>query len=196
MTPPITEGQNMSIFSNIEKRDADTSALIPIERYRDDLNVFVMRAGNKYMDMVQVISTDLMSKSDVEVDYLNMRWAKFYKTCAADLKLISLNFPTNTAEQQRYFKYKIDQTKNPVFKRFLENNLSELIFIEKNRSDREYYLMYFADSEEQLKDTRNIISSSLVTYGLAAQMPKDKKIQILYRFNNPNATLFGREREE
>ena len=186
----------MSIFSNIEKRDADTSTLIPIERYRDDLNVFVMRSGEKYMDIIQIVSTDLMSKSDMEVDYLNMRWAKFYKTCAVDLKLISLNFPTNTAEQQRYFKYKIAQTNNPVFKRILENSLSELVFIEKNRSDREYYLMYFADSDEQLKDTRNIISSSLVNYGLAAQMSKEKKLQILYRFNNPNATLFGREREE
>lgn len=186
----------MSIFSNIEKRDADTSALIPIERYQDELNVFIMRSGNKYMDIIQIISTDLMSKSDVEVDYLNMRWSKFYKTCAADLKLISLNFPTNTSEQQRYFKYKIQQTKNPVFKEFLENKLSELISIEKNRSDREYYLMYFADNGEQLKDTRDIISSSLLNYGLAENMTKEKKLQILYRFNNPNATLFSREREE
>ena len=51
--------------------------------------------------------------------------------------------------------------------------------------------MYFANSEEQLKDVRDIISSSLINYGLAAQMTKDKKIQIIYKFNNPNTALFN-----
>jgi|UniRef100_UPI003FEEE706 hypothetical protein len=181
----------MNILNNISKKDDSISALIPIEQYDNELNVFKMRSGEKYMDIIQIVSIDLMNKSDHEVEYLNLRWAKFYKTCSADLKLISLNFPTNTRTQQKYIKYKLKNAKNPIYQYFLENKFDELISIEKNRSDREYYLMYFANSEEQLKDVRDIISSSLINYGLAAQMTKDKKIQIIYKFNNPNTALFN-----
>lgn len=181
----------MSIFSNITKKDDYISQLIPIEQYDEELNVFLMRNGEKYMDIIQIVSIDLMNKSDQEVEYLNLRWAKFYKTCAVDLKIISLNFPTNTGKQQKYIKYKLKNTKNPIYRYFLENKLEELISIEKNRSDREYYLMYFANSDEQLKDIRDIISSSLINYGLAERMTKDKKIQIIYKFNNPNTALFS-----
>lgn len=183
--------EQMSIFSNITKKDDYISQLIPIEQYDEELNVFLMRNGEKYMDIIQIVSIDLMNKSDQEVEYLNLRWAKFYKTCAVDLKIISLNFPTNTGKQQKYIKYKLKNTKNPIYRYFLENKLEELISIEKNRSDREYYLMYFANSDEQLKDIRDIISSSLINYGLAEKMTKDKKVQIIYKFNNPNTALFS-----
>lgn len=180
----------MAFFEIFEQRNMTTPSLIPIEQYDENLNAFVMRNEDRYMDIVQIISDDLMNKSDYEIDYLNMCWAKFYKTCAADIKLISLNFPTNTTKQQKYIEYKLNQTKNPVFKYFLQNKLSELIQIGKNRSDREYYIMYFAKSAEQLKDIRDIFSSSLMSNGLCCYLDKEKKLQILYKFNNPNSALF------
>lgn len=86
---------------------------------------------------------------------------------------------------------KIKQCKNPVFKDFLEIKLAELVDIEKYRSDREYYLMCFAETAEQLNDIRDKISASLITYNLAEIMSKEKKKQILYKYNNPNTALFS-----
>ena len=57
----------MSIFSNITKKDDYISQLIPIEQYDEELNVFLMRNGEKYMDIIQIVSIDLMNKSDQEV---------------------------------------------------------------------------------------------------------------------------------
>ena len=187
----------MKIFENFGRKDASISELIPIVSYDDELQTFVMKNETvKYLDILQIKTEDLINKSIYEKDYLNMQWAKFYKTCAADIKIISLNFPTDTSEQQRYIQYKIENCKNPVFKEFLEIKLSELKTIERNRSDREYYLMIFAEDSEQLFDVRQIINSSLGAQNLCYSLEKEKKKKIFYRFNNPNTALFSQIYDE
>lgn len=184
----------MKELKSFESKDSTVAELIPIVKYDEQLECFEMRSGEKYMDMVQVVTMDLIGINEQEKAYLNMQWAKFYKTCAADIKIVALNFPTDTSEQQRYFEHKIRKCKNSIFRNELENKLSELIYIEKNRTDKEFYMMVFADSEQKLKDIRDNILSVLGSNNLIVPMERNKKEMILYKYNNPNTALFAREK--
>lgn len=186
----------MGLFDNLFNKDLTTNELIPIKKYDDDVSAFELRNEDiKYLDIIQIVTTDLINKSMTEVDYINLLWAKFYKTCSADIKLLALNFPTNTNKQQKYIRYKIEHCSNPVFKYFLETKLAELVYISRNRSDREYYIMLFAENSEMLRDLRDKISSSLVAYGLCMNISKEKKKMVLYKYNNPITSLFSQSEE-
>lgn len=180
----------MSISNLFDRSDLSAPEAIPIEQYSQELDCFVMKSGEKYMDIVQIMSFDLISANDQEKDYMNMQWTKFYKTCSANIKQISLNFPADTGPQQQYYKHKIQKCNNPVHKALLQKKLAELVYIEKHRTEREYYMMFFADSEQEFLDIRDLISSTLYGNGLCQEMTQAKKEMIIYKYNNPNTAVF------
>lgn len=169
--------------------DRGMADLIPIRRYDRANGYYILEDGTS-MDLFQVRAKDLINASDDEVEYDCMRFAKFYKTYADDIKIVSLNYPCNTARQQEYLRKKLENTNNPNKRYWINRKLEEEIWIEENKSTREFYFMCFASCENMDKNKRKIISTLQTgTDGLIIPMTPEKKEQILYKLNNKNAML-------
>ncbi|MEH7080998.1 hypothetical protein V7101_20725, partial [Bacillus velezensis] len=67
-------------------------------------------------------------------------WFIFERQFVADHKIIAMNFPVNTTEQQEHIQHVMKRTTNPNSYYFLEQELDRLEELEKNRVNKEYYL--------------------------------------------------------
>ena len=172
-----------------DKISKTTIDLLPFVKYNDKEDCFEMKNGG-YMDLLEIRTKDLATASDDENDLDILCILKLLRTFSNDIKIISLNFPTNTKAQQQYVQHKIDNCRNEIFKRILETKLEELQFIESNKTDREFYLMFFSDTLNQHIDDLNVIFKSLNSRNLVMQLSKEKKLQIIYKLNNKNSSIF------
>lgn len=163
-----------------------TSEIIPIT---DVFNgVFKLKDG-KYMDLLSIKTKDLMNASDEAVNTDMFLLTRLYKAYTNDIKLISLNFPTNTKSQQAYFQHKITHNNHPLLAPILEEKLGELIEDEKTSTSREHYIMYWGDTYEDLEKNRNNIMGALGK-GLVEESELSKKIQVLFSMNNMSSAIF------
>ena len=155
--------------------------LIPVLRYEEDM--FMLRDGS-CMDIIQIRTKDLYNMSDDDLDFDILNLKKFFQTYSADLKLIAMNFPTDTRRQCDYVQRLIERTTNEVYKARLQEQLAQLQAIQKHSTDREYYLMLFAESPDQLREAFSIASKSLGVSGLVTEIDREKKCHILQQMNN------------
>lgn len=162
-----------------------TRELIEIIGYDSFHNCYVCK-DNSLIDFVQIVAKDLINAADDDVNYDCMKFAKFYKLYAPDLKIVAINFPVDTSAQQEYFRYKIKAAKNPAFKKILSRRLKELEWLAKNNTAREYFYMMFLKDHDELDKCREIMNNTLKAgmNGLIQFIDKEKKDQILFRMNN------------
>ena len=178
------------IYESLFSHNESIEEVIPVIKYDDVVQAFQLKTEDHYMDIVQIKSKDLIDTNSYEKAEMNAQWEKFYRTSGADVKIVALNFPTNTIQQQKYFQHKIDNCKNPTLKTFLSNKLTELIYTERTLTEREFYLIFFADNKEKLDDIRRTIYGTLHGKDLVETISKRKKALVLYKFNNPNTLIF------
>ena len=166
--------------------------VLQIRGYDKEAQCYLMKNGG-FMDLIQINSKDLVNSSADEVEYDCMKFAKEYKLEEADLKLIVLNFPCDTKRQQAYYERKLEQTKNAVYKNFLQKKLDELIWLGKNDTTREFYFMLFAKSQTNLEKQITTLKTVLHTGrdGLLIELTDEKKHQIIYRLNNKGDSLIA-----
>ena len=155
-----------------------------------DKGLFLMR-DNSYMDIFRIITKDLISASESEIEFDMLQFEKFYKMYAADCKIIGINFPTDTKRQQQYFQHKINTTDNPLFKEILQTKYEELVDVNLYYTDREYYLMIFCPSYEKYLEARNIITVTLKNVGLISDIDTEKKIRIITKLCNKATSVYG-----
>ena len=182
-----TEGTAMKNKNRKEKiHITDTvKDVIDVYFYDDKLKCFIMK-DKSYIDIIQINTKDLVSASEDDIEYDIMRYIKLYKMYADDMKIVAMNFPCRTGKQQEYFRRKLQNTSNEIYKRFLQRNLDELVWIEKNDMVREYYYMIFGKKDTDIKKNRDLMFNVLGKgrSELLSEMDKNKKIQILERMNN------------
>ena len=75
----------------------NTTELLPFVGI--DKGLFLMR-DNSYMDIFRIITKDLISALESEIELDMLQFEKFYKMYAVDCKMIGINFPTDTKRQQ------------------------------------------------------------------------------------------------
>ena len=165
-----------------------TSELLPIIGM--DKGLFCMSDGS-YMDIFRIVTKDLISAAESEIELDMLQWEKFYKMYAADCKIIGINFPTDTKRQQQYYQHKIHTADNPLFKEVLQTKYEELVDVNLYYTDREYYLMIFCPSYEKYLEARNIITVTLKNVGLISDISVKKKIMILTKLCNKATSVYG-----
>lgn len=166
------------------------SEIFPVIAGDEKESCFLLENGT-YMDMFQINSKDLASSPEDIVMFDNYTWDIFYKTYAKDIKILSFYFPADTLEQKNYISYKLYNTENPVFKDMLYDKLEEAEFIAKNRKDREYVLMFFASSVDDLREKRAVIYGNLSrpAVPLVRRITYEKKEKILYKLGNSSEVI-------
>lgn len=170
-----------------DREDKKLQDLIPVATFES--GAFRFQDGS-YMDMIQIVTKDLLNMSSDALAYDNLTMANFYKTYADDLKIIALNFPKSTKQQQKYYEKKILEERNPVYKKFLNQELDRLKEIEKKNTEREYYFLIFAKNLEDLHNKQLRVLHTLGNNGQVVEIEEKKKKQILEKLNNKNTSIF------
>jgi hypothetical protein len=185
----VSKREKENMKNKTEKTDKYTSDILP-KSYDKEYECFVKENG--CFNLVEIITKDIVNASMDEVEYDIAKLEKFNKLEYKPYKIISLNFPCNTMEQQNYLNYKIEKCKNSHFRKCLETNLQELQWVQDKKSKREFYLMYFADSFEELKKMDMDMKAALnIGEEMIRDMSQEKKEKVLYRLNNMASVLSG-----
>lgn len=175
-----------------EKNEVDKSVieLMPIKLYDQENKCYILEDG-RCMDFLQINSKDLDNVSDDEIQFDMMKFEKLYKTYMDDVKIIFMNFPCSTLDQQNYLIRKLELTDEPKKKYWLERKLKEEIWIEKNKSAREFYMMFFSASVGEHDRNRRKIQHTLKSGvdGLVSEIDFEKKNQILAKLANKNIVI-------
>lgn len=175
--------ENISIDKNSEE-------ILPHLLY-DDANECFIQPDGSCIDFVRIKSKDLINASEDEINYDQYRYTKLYKIYSDDLKIIAMNFPCSTQIQQAYLRKKIEGTKNQKKKYWLQKRMDELIWLEKNRTTREYYYMlYSANIESHLSNMTSLFSAlESGRNGMCEKISKEQKIQVMYKMNNKSSLI-------
>lgn len=179
--------------SNIDKVILD---ILPFADYSLEYDLYQLKDGS-CMDLIQIRTKDLLSESTDSIEYDKLHFWKLHKKYSDDIKLIAMNYPSNTQKQQQYFSYKAEKTKNEVFKKALTETAMECVWIEKHRTTREYYFLIWGINPEDLIKKRDLVIDTLGDgrEGLCIVMNEDKKTEICYKLDNKNTEILRRRGE-
>ena len=173
---------------------AQISGLIPISAWDAEGNFGIMSDGS-LIDFLQIRCKNLYNASEDEIHYDNTKWDKLFLTYPDDLKFIVMNFPPDISKQLSYVKKVAQRTENPVLFSMLENEYERILDIAERTTDRDYYLVFFAQDYTQYLDRKSKIKGVLNQgKALVFEMTQEKKELILYKLNNLNANIIFRGR--
>lgn len=187
----VKRGKNKESRENNSSgsRDKTMTELLPFtdDVYDELHDCYTFRDGT-CMDFLQIAAKDLRNMSDDEIIYDKLRFAKLYKKYAGDLKIIAINFPSETSEQQRYLMQKQKATKNEIYKEWLQKKIDELEWIRNNRTSREFFLMFWGKDAEDIIKSRDEILDCLGNgkTSLAYEIDQEKKLAVVRKLNNKN----------
>lgn len=164
--------------------------ILPITAWDKD-NYGIMSDGS-IVDFMQVTCKNLYNASEDELAYDNLKWDKLFMTYPDDLKYVVLNFPVNISTQLNYIKKIAARTENPVLFNMLQSEYDRLSYIAQKTTDRDYYLMFYAADYVQYLDKKAKLKGILNQGGLPliTEITREKKIQVLYKLNNLNGSIF------
>ena len=165
--------------------------LLPITAWDKEGNYGIMRDGS-IVDFMQITCKNLYNASEDELAYDNLKWDKLFMTYPDDLKYVVLNFPVNISTQLSYIKKIAARTENPVLFNMLQSEYDRLTYIAQKTTDRDYYLIFYASDYIQYLDKKAKIKGVLNqgSLPLITELPREKKMQVLYKLNNLNGSIF------
>lgn len=163
---------------------------LDIRRY-DSEHKFFQRKDGSYMDLIKIKTRDRANTSEDDIKFDVLKLMKLLQTYEDCMKIMSLNFPTNTVKQQEYYKKKIEQCKNAKQRKWLTVSLRELEWIDKNTTEREYYIVYYAPTLDKQVNINQQILNKLQTgqNGMLEELPQQKKEDIYFKLMNPSSIV-------
>lgn len=178
----------------------DQKENIPVANYDKGLGCFQWNDGT-YADIYQITAKDLVNGDPDEIEMDCFTWAKFYKTYGMDVEIISMMFPCDTSRQQTYFQELLDKNENPDFDAMIRRKISELEYRDRHTVRKEFFLLCFWKTREEIRNGRKTLESTLGLRGLESdgnggliellsEISLKKKSQVLFKFANKNSQIF------
>ena len=106
---PVYKEEEKKANSENAKQISD---ILPFKNYDDTHHCYKDNNTGKCMDFIKIMPKDLIGASDSEIEYDDLKFAKFYKIYSDDIKYIGINFPVDTSSQQSYIKSVMERTKD------------------------------------------------------------------------------------
>lgn len=172
----------------IPKIKPNITSILPIIDITSN-GYFELSNNNGLLEIVQLGSKDIYSvdESEREDDVHSLSY--FYQAYPYDLKIVPMNFPVNNETQKEYFRRLISKCKVESYMPHLEEKLRELEELESNKTNREYYLFVYADTEHSMKERITLIRNLLARSNPIEKLTDDKKIKILNKMYNMNTKI-------
>ena len=164
-----------------KKKPKITRTVLDVFPIRDYQEPFYLTDDNQLIDIFQIRGKSYYNASDEEVNSMVDTSAAFYRIYKPDLKFISLNYPTNTRQQQAFLAYKLQQPGLEKFRDLINEKLSALQYLEDNTTDREAFVMVFARNENHYETLRRLLDRSGLNI---VPVSKEKKDNIIFQLNN------------
>lgn len=161
-----------------------TRTLLDVFPIRDnhEQNYFLTE-DNQIIDVFQIRGKSYYNASDTEIEIMVDRLAYFYRLYKNDIKIIGMNYPTNTRNQQAFLTYKLQQPELQKYEAILNEKIATLQYLENSTTDREAFIMIFARDEKHYRVLCDLLDRS----GLhVEQIPREKKENIIFQLNNMN----------
>jgi hypothetical protein len=171
-----------------EKIKQVSSKVTDVLPFLDIKNNYILQK-DEVMDILEIEGKDILSLTLNELQRDINVFHTFYKTVNIDIKLVSMNFPVNAQKQKDYIEYKLNKTNNQIYKVFLKDKKNELEYLEKNRTNKEYYLFLFAPNIEILQSVKNTVNRTISNALNTKALTVEKKKLILYKLNNKNSKI-------
>src|SRR5690625_42416 len=168
-----------------EKVLRQTPYILPFLQIHEDY--ILMKEG--CMDILQIESKDLYSRNDEDLKILLLSNVKLYRSYYDNLKIITMNFPSNTEPQKAYWNKKREQMEDPLRLQFIDRKLFELDFLEKERTNKEFFLFIYADNENQLAERKKQVIRNMQQSFPLRELSVEKKQDIIFLLNNQNSKL-------
>lgn len=148
-------------------------------------NDFFEMASGEFLEILQITSKDIYSLNpgDLYNDIGNI--GDFLIGYQEDLKIVPLNVPLQLEEQKRHLLKKLKQSRVPLHRKILEKRIDEMLFLEKHRTSREYFLFIYNKDEMKLKQRVTQIKNVLARSNPIVSLSVEKKISILFQMANP-----------
>ncbi|WP_240458784.1 hypothetical protein [Virgibacillus sp. Bac330] len=164
---------------------SQTPYVVPFLQIQED--VIYLKEG--VMDILQIETSDLQSLNDTDLNILLLAQTRFLRSYFYDYKEVALNFPANTERQKRYWLKKRKKTTDPLRLRFIDRKLFEFDFLEKERTNREFFLFLYADNKQQLDERKDVVIRGMKQSFPIKKISQEKKEDILFLLNNQNTKL-------
>lgn len=84
---------------------------------------------------------------------------------------------------------KKEKTSDPLRLKFIDRKLFELDYLERERTNREFFLFIYADTPEQLEERKKQVIRSMQHSFPLEKLTLDKKIDVLFLLNNQNSKI-------
>lgn len=145
--------------------------------------------NEEFLEILQVEGDDMFSKNSDEQAFVIFSHAYFYQAYKQSIKLVFLNFPCQTTEQQRYIEKKIKECTSPLYERILNQKLKELQFLEWGRTNREAFLFIYGETELIVKERVDAAKRYIKRSTELLDVDEEKKLELMFKLFNQNAKL-------
>jgi hypothetical protein len=145
--------------------------------------------NEEFLEILQVEGDDMFSKNSDEQAFVIFSHAYFYQAYKQSIKLVFLNFPCQTTEQQRYIERKIKECTSPLYERILNQKLKELQFLEWGRTNREAFLFIYGETELIVKERVDAAKRYIKRSTELLDVDEGKKLELMFKLFNQNAKL-------
>jgi len=159
--------------------------ILPFVQIQDDH--VILKHG--VMDILQIETRNIHALNDADLNYLLMNRTRFLRSYFRSYKEVILNFPANTEAQRTYWLKKRKRTSSPVRLEYIDQKLKEFDFLERERSNREFFLFVYADDNQELADRKHDAIQGMQQAFPLTELTRKKKEQILFLLNNQNTKL-------
>lgn len=165
--------------------------IIPIVDYTESGLFQLKREG--FFDIWQIQSKDIFAMNEKEASFHIYSLASSFQSYQEAFKVVSLNLPVSTEQQQLYLEKKLERSQNLLYERFLQQKLKELQFLEWGRTNREYFVFIYGKTELMVKERREDLIRYLQRTTPLIEMNDKKKIELIYKLYNQNAKLGNKQ---
>jgi len=163
-----------------------TPDLLPFLKMEED---GIIRTKKGFMDILQIKTTDLQSMNPQELQVYVMSQSAFLRSYTDSFKEVILNFPANCSVQREYWLKKREGVTDPIRLNFINRKLYEFDFLEKQRTNREFFIFVFSKSIDSLKSNIDLMKRLLAHSFPLKKIEEDKKRDVLLLLNNQNTKL-------
>ena len=161
-------------------------SVFPIRDYLESEGYFL--TGDKtIINLFQIQGKSYYDASDDEVENLVYSNARLIQRLADDIKIISMNYPTNTKQQQEYIAFMLKRPELEPYTELLTEKLESLKALEQNTTDRQAFLMVFARDKERYEEITRLLSGN--PYFVVRPISREKKENIIFQLNNMNKRI-------
>lgn len=185
----IKKKENKELKRENKKVLLTTKELLPFKDINDDDNSVITKNGE--IDIFQIDSKDIYSLNEIERKMHIYSFVSFLRGYVYDFKIISMKFPVNTVNQQKYLEKKLKECKNEIYASFLKEKLEQLVYLESNRQNREFYIMIFIKDSDNKEEVRGLLLRNQNLAIKLKSLDTEKKLKILFKLNNPNTKLIN-----